>query len=148
MLSSPSSYSSSSTIQPSWWDLCTSNGSITSIPPPSSPRWIHVVYMGDILYISKSSFTSYQVLSTWLRHCVHGQGIFCFGNFSLTHSMNSSTPTTRNIHFYDENLNDELETDIEELFLWRIFPFHHRSMVMILQPSISMMKLGIVTKMS
>jgi len=147
MLSSPSSYSSSA-IQPSWWDPCTSDGSIMSVPPPSSPWWIHVVYVGDIVFISKWSFTSCQVVYTWLRHCVHGQGIFSFRKFSLTHSLNSSTPTTRNIHFYDENLNDELETDIEERFLWRIFPFHHRSVVMILQPSISMMKLGIVTKMS
>jgi hypothetical protein len=54
--------------------------------------------------------------------------------------------TTRNIHFYDENVNDESEIIIEERFLWRIFLFRHRSVVTILQPSLSMMKSGIVTK--
>ena len=76
----------------SWWDPCTSDGSIMSVPPPSSPWWIHVVYVGDILFISKLSFTSCQVLTTWLRQCVHGQGMFCSGYFCLTISMNSSTP--------------------------------------------------------
>ena len=52
----------------------------------------------------------------------------------------------KNIHFYDENLNDESETVIEEHFLCWIFLFHHRSVVTILQPSFSMTKSGIVTK--
>ena len=42
--------------------------------------------------------------------------------------------TTRNINFYDENLNDESETVIEERFLWQIFLFRHRLVVTILQP--------------
>ena len=71
---------------------CTSDGSIMPVPPLSSPWWIHVVYVGDILFISKSSFTSCQVLTTWLRQCVHGQGIFCSSYFCLTISMKSSTP--------------------------------------------------------
>ena len=54
--------------------------------------------------------------------------------------------TTKNIHFYDRNLNGDSETVIEDHFLWRIFLFRHRSVVMILQPSLSMMKFGIVTK--
>ena len=54
--------------------------------------------------------------------------------------------TTRNIHFYDENLNYESKTIIEDRFLCRIFPFCHRSVVTILQPCFSMMKSGIITK--
>jgi hypothetical protein len=54
--------------------------------------------------------------------------------------------TTRNIHFYDKNLNNESETVKEEHFLWRIFTFRHRSPVMILQPSLSIMKSNIVTR--
>jgi hypothetical protein len=54
--------------------------------------------------------------------------------------------TTRNIHFHDENLNDKSKTIIEVRFLWRIFLFCHRSVVTILQPSLSMTKSGIVTK--
>jgi hypothetical protein len=52
----------------------------------------------------------------------------------------------RNIHFYDENLNDDFQTVIEDRFLWWLFPFRHGSVVTILQPSISMTKTGIVTK--
>jgi hypothetical protein len=37
--------------------------------------------------------------------------------------------TTTNIHFYDENLNDESETVIKNRFLWRKFWFRHRSSV-------------------
>ena len=65
---------------------------------------------------------------------------------AYTYMLQAYAFTTRNIHFYDENLNDESETIIEERFLWRIFLFHHRSVVMILQPFLSMMKSGIGTK--
>jgi hypothetical protein len=54
--------------------------------------------------------------------------------------------TTRNIHFYDENLNNESKTVIEGRFLWWIFLFRHRSVVTILQLFLSMMKSGIVIK--
>ena len=54
--------------------------------------------------------------------------------------------TTKNIHFHDENLNEESKIVIEDRFLWRIFLFRHRSVVTILQPSLSMMQSGIVTK--
>jgi hypothetical protein len=54
--------------------------------------------------------------------------------------------TTRNIHFYNKNLNDESETVIEDRLLWRTFLFRHKSVVTILQPSLSMTKSGIVTK--
>jgi hypothetical protein len=44
------------------------------------------------------------------------------------------TLATRNIHFYDENLNDKFETVIKNRFLWRKFWFRHRSSVTNLQP--------------
>jgi len=54
--------------------------------------------------------------------------------------------TTRNIHFYDENANDESEIVIVDRFLWWIFLFRHRSVVTILQPSLSMTQSGMITK--
>ena len=35
----------------------------------------------------------------------------------ISNSFQDHTPTTRNIHFYDENVNDEFEIVIEERFL-------------------------------
>jgi hypothetical protein len=45
-----------------------------------------------------------------------------------------------------KNLNDKSKTVIEDHFLWWIFLFHHRSIVTILKPSLSMMKSDIITK--
>jgi hypothetical protein len=39
-----------------------------------------------------------------------------FGQFDLYMDMHTAS-TTRNIHFYDENLNDESKTSIEDRFL-------------------------------
>ena len=54
--------------------------------------------------------------------------------------------TSRNTYLYDENLNDKSKTVIEDRFLRRIFSFHHRSVMTILQHSLSMTKSDIVTK--
>ena len=66
----------------------------------------------------------------------------------LSYWVWSLSSTTRNVHFYDQNANDESEIIIEDRFLRQIFPFRHRSVVMIRQPFLSMMKSGIITKKS
>ena len=80
-------------------------------------------------------------LSIWISHIA----LYSFKNLGFQ-SMSRPWHTTRNIHFYDKNANDESKIVIEDHFLWWIFLFRHRSVVTILQPSLSMTKSGIVTK--
>jgi hypothetical protein len=103
--------------------------------------------MLDILSfrVDCSGFTDVFRMRT-LRHACCG---CCGGSFSscaASCSIIFVRGTTGNIHFYDKNLNVESETVIEERFLWRIFPFRHRSVVTILQASLSITKSGIITK--
>jgi hypothetical protein len=85
------------------------------------------------------------ICNSWLKIvCLAALYIFC--RWKMEKNKKKCYITTKNMYFYDENLNDKFETIIEDRFLWRIFLFCYRSLVTILQPFQSMTKSDIITK--